>query len=182
MEHCISFWTNSQRMQSVTDICFSIDRTELIIWDEHAGASIGIGSFEGDSVQTRAMCPTSLSSPVADDRNGRKYVFRSCFLAFVPGRFRFSSRRNGRRSTKCHANSSHFSFPVLAPAGISVIQKVVPIAPLEAFGSASPFLVRGGFGEGEFPGQETRNRYRLRNRGLRITDPTDPPLNPYLPL
>lgn len=28
--------------------------------------------------------------------------------------------------------------------------------------------------EGEFPGQETWNRYRLTNRGLRITDSMDP--------
>lgn len=137
--------------------------------------------------------PSSLSlSPAADDRNDRKYVFRPCSLAFVPGRLRFSSGGNGRRSTECHANSSRrgLSFPDLSlRSGISMIQEVAaPMASLEGFGSRHPscsplssallpphpFHVPRSRARGEFPGQETRNRYRLRNRGLRITGSTDP--------
>jgi len=39
-------------------------------------------------VQSLPLC-LSLSSPLADDRNGRKYIFRSCSLALLPHDFAF---------------------------------------------------------------------------------------------
>lgn len=82
---------------------------DLIIWPS-APEEI----CEGDSAQTHAMCwtvPVSFS-PATNNRTSQKYIFRSCSLAFVPGRLRFSSWRNGRRSTTRIPSTFRTSIPL----------------------------------------------------------------------
>lgn len=116
---------------------------------------------------SRDVSNVSVSFSLAtNDRTSQKYIFWPCSLAFVPGRLRFSSWRNRRRSTKCHANS----FPDLAPGRyLGDPEGRVDGAVRRIW--KSPHAMGD---EGEFPGQGTWNRYRLTNRGLRITDSMDP--------
>lgn len=107
-----------------------------------------------------------------DDRNDQKYVFRSYIplLLFLDD---FASLRDGIEAEVPNAAR------IPSPPRSSILLR--PVFRRSTRGDASMAPV-GGFGnplprdadEDEFPGQGTRNRYRLRNRGLRITGSTDP--------
>jgi len=144
---------------------------------EHVCASMGF--FESDSVQTRAMCPISLLLFLSLCVSLRRWrtigTAESTSSGLVPSLLLLHDFAFLRDEMEDKVPTATPIPPSLPPRFPFVRYLGDPEGHADSAVGSIRKCSPSDYGGGEFPGQESRNRYRLRNRGLRIADPTDPP-------